>query len=249
SSLRALGAPVPPVLAVELVDPGAGARPQAVPGEPAAERCRRPAADRAQVRDGLAPEGADDATGKPETLDADRATSLGTAFHALAQAMVECAGEVGPERVRAQERLQGLTRAQCARLEAALARWAGSDVRAEALSWDVVRAEVPFFVRVPGAEQGEFVEGAIDLLCSDGAGRRALVIDYKTGDADLTDQEAWERHEMQASLYAGVLAELGFEDVTCAFVCVERECADGGPLVCRYAPRRPGPRRSLVQGA
>ncbi len=249
SSLRALGAPVPPVLAVELVDPGAGARPQAVAGEPAAERCRRPAADRAQVRDGLAPEGADDATGKPETLDADRATSLGTAFHALAQAMVECAGEVGPERVRAQERLQGLTRAQCARLEAALARWAGSDVRAEALSWDVVRAEVPFFVRVPGAEQGEFVEGAIDLLCSDGAGRRALVVDYKTGDADLTEQEAWERHEMQASLYAGVLAELGFEDVTCAFVCVERECADGGPLVCRYAPRRPGLRRPLVQGA
>ncbi|MEE8704177.1 MAG: UvrD-helicase domain-containing protein [Olsenella sp.] len=240
SSLRALGAPVPPALAREMADPGAGAAPEPVAASLAAPDAPRAPA-RPAMRDALAPEGEDDPTGEPEVADPDRATSLGTAFHVLAQAMVECAGELPPERVRAQERLQGLSRAQCARLEAALARWAASDVRAEALSWDVVRAEVPFFVRVPGAGGAEFVEGAIDLLCSDRAGRRALVVDYKTGDADLAREEAWARHEMQASLYAGVLSELGFEDVTCAFVCVERECADGGPLVCRYAP--------LVQGA
>ncbi|HJA28080.1 MAG TPA: PD-(D/E)XK nuclease family protein, partial [Candidatus Olsenella pullicola] len=122
------------------------------------------------------------------------------------------------------------------RLRAALDRWERSSLRAEALAWPEVRPEVPFFQRVD-SPHGEYLEGAMDLLCSDGAGRRALVVDYKTGDAGLARDEVCERHAMQAQFYAGVLLREGFEQVECAFVCVERDDpnAPGEPLVVRYA--------------
>ena len=73
-------------------------------------------------------------------------TALGSTFHALAQWLVECgANALPPERIEAQCRYWGLTPSQRVRLNAALARWMGSAVRAEALAWPLVRAEVPFF--------------------------------------------------------------------------------------------------------
>ena len=91
-------------------------------------------------------------------------------------------------------------------------------------------------MRTPASPYGDFAEGAIDLLCTDAEGKRALVVDYKTGDVGLGPEEAWERHRMQADFYAQVLANQGFEQVSCAFVCVEVAGPDGGPLVCRYEP-------------
>ena len=177
-----------------------------------------------------------EAAGAPSTGDADRATNLGSAFHELAQAMVERGGPVGEPRVAAQVRRWNLSSRAEARLRAALGRWEGSAVRAEALSWPQVRAEVPFFRRVD-SPHGDYLEGAIDLLCTDGSRRRALVVDYKTGDAGLSPEEVRERHAMQAEFYAGVLLAEGFERVDAAFVCVEREDPDapGEPLVARYA--------------
>ena len=77
----------------------------------------------------------------------------------------------------------------------------------------------------------------MDLLCTDGEGRRTLVVDYKTGDAGLSPEEVRSRHAMQAEFYAGVLLREGFSQVECAFVCVERDdpSAPGEPLVARYS--------------
>lgn len=174
--------------------------------------------------------------GAPACADADRATNLGSAFHQLAQAMVESGRAPSDRQVLAAARLWNLSERALARLRVALARWEGSDIRAEALGWDVVRAEVPFFQGVE-SEYGDYLEGAIDLLATDAEGSKALVVDYKTGDAGLTPDEVRARHALQAEFYAGVLLREGFSQVSCAFVCVERDDPDapGQPLVARYS--------------
>lgn len=181
-------------------------------------------------------ERAAEVAGAPTVEDGDKATNLGSAFHELAQAMVEGARPVDEARVAAQVRQWHLSARAEARLRSALARWEGSALRAEALAWPHVSAETPFFRRVD-SPHGDYLEGAIDLLCRDEEGRRALVVDYKTGDANLTPAQVCERHAMQAEFYAHVLLDEGFSHVDCAFVCVERDdpAAPGEPLVARYA--------------
>lgn len=173
--------------------------------------------------------------GAPATGDPDRATNLGSAFHELAQAMVESGQAPDQAQVDAMCARWNLSERARARLSRALARWAGSSVRAEAIAHGLVRAEVPFFVERP-CEHGDYFEGAIDLLCTDEGSDEALVVDYKTGDAGLSPQEVRERHAMQAEFYADVLRGLGWSRVECAFVCVEREDPDapGEPLCARY---------------
>ena len=175
----------------------------------------------------------------PATNDEDRATNLGSAFHELAQALVESgAYEPGEARLGASVRRWGLSPRAQGRLRAALGRWCGSELRAEARSHSLVRAEVPFFMRVDSA-YGEYVEGSIDLLATDAGSRHALVVDYKTGDAGLSEEELRAHHEMQANFYASVLMQGGLKDVECAFCCVERDASElggraGQPLVVRY---------------
>ena len=173
--------------------------------------------------------------GAPSTDDADRATNLGSAFHELAQAMVERGGRVGEAEVCARADYWNLSARARARLGAALARWEGSALRAEALSHGLVRAEVPFFCRVD-SPHGRYLEGAIDLLATDAGSDDALLVDYKTGDAGLSVEEVRRRHQMQAEFYADVLARQGFSSVTCVFVCVEREdpADPAQPLQVRY---------------
>lgn len=159
--------------------------------------------------------------------DADP-VALGSAFHAAAQWLVEMgADEVPAARIDALVRQWGCTPEQRERLVAALARWEASEVRAQALAWPQVRAEVPFFSR--GAESltarfGAFAQGAIDLLCTDPADRsQALVIDYKTGgSAEETPEQLREKHDLQATVYADVLHRAGFAQVRIAFVRVEQ---------------------------
>ena len=169
---------------------------------------------------------AEPATAPAGTADGDP-TALGSAFHALAQWMVEMgASEVPIVRAEAQVRAWGVTPAQRERLDAMLARWGASAVRAEALSWPRVRAEVPFFSM--GSTElaprfGAFVEGAIDLLCDDPADpSRALAIDYKTGgSADEAPEALREKHRLQAEVYADVLHRAGYKQVVLKFVRVE----------------------------
>ena len=173
--------------------------------------------------------------GAPTLADEDRATNLGSAFHELAQGMVESGLEPGEARIDAAARRWNLSPRGRSRLEAAVARWAGSSIRKEALSHARLAAEAPFFVARP-CGHGDFMEGAIDLLCTGPGSNEALVIDYKTGDRGLDVDEVRARHALQAELYADVLLARGFGRVECAFVCVEREDPDGPgePLVVRY---------------
>ena len=174
--------------------------------------------------------------GAPSGGDVDRATNLGSAFHELAQAMAESGREPSEEQLAAMARRWNLSARARARLAAAIGRWTRSSIRAEALSHAQVRPEAPFFVARP-CEHGDYLEGAIDLLCTDEGSREALVVDYKTGDAGLSADEVRARHAMQAEFYAGVLLGQGWERVECAFVCVERDDPQdpGEPLVARYA--------------
>ena len=86
-----------------------------------------------------------------------------------------------------------------------------------------MRAEVPFFLPTPGSVAGAYVEGSIDLLATESrspAGE-AFVVDYKTGDIGMSEEEVYARHETQAELYAHVLLTQGFDYVRLAFVGVE----------------------------
>lgn len=159
--------------------------------------------------------------------DATDATNLGSVVHDACQWMIETGSdEVPVDRVDALCRYWGCTSEQRVRIDAAIERWRGSKVRAEALRWPCVRAEVPFYSR--GMEElsdrfGAYAEGAIDLLCTDPADSgHALVIDYKTGGhADETPEQLREKHALQANVYADVLHKAGYERVTLKFVRVE----------------------------
>jgi len=174
-----------------------------------------------------------EAEGAPYTPDTDKATNLGSAFHELAQTMVETRSDHDPQRLKALARTWRLSGRQTTRLNEAIARWEGSELRREAWCHGLVRAEVPFFVRVDSV-YGNYVEGAIDLLATDPDSSRALVVDYKTGDIGLNEDEIEQRHCMQANFYAWVLRDQGFKEVECAFCCVEVDDGSGGPVVVRY---------------
>ena len=155
--------------------------------------------------------------------------ALGSAFHAACQWLIEMsADELPAERADALTRLWHLTPEQRERFDVALNRWLKSAVRAELLSWPRVRAEVPFFSL--GCEDediaryGAYAEGAIDALATNPADPlRALVIDYKTGGTpDETPDQLFEKHALQARVYADVLHKAGYQTVTVKFVRVEQ---------------------------
>ena len=177
-----------------------------------------------------------------EPASSDDPTALGSAFHAAAQWLIETGADSVPvERIEALVRYWGVSPAQRERLTTALARWEGSRVRAELLSWPQVRAEVPFFsLGMDEARErfGAYAEGAIDALATDPARPgEALVIDYKTGgSANETAEQLQKKHELQARVYADVLHRAGFSRVALAFVRVEIEdpAHVGEPQVVRY---------------
>lgn len=160
--------------------------------------------------------------------DATDATNLGSVVHDACQWMIETGSdEVPVDRVDALCRYWGCTSEQRVRIDAAIERWRGSKVRAEALRWPCVRAEVPFYshgMEELGDRFGAYAEGAIDLLCTDPPDSgRALVIDYKTGGhADETPEQLREKHALQARVYADVLHKQGYGHVTLKFVRVEQ---------------------------
>ncbi len=164
-----------------------------------------------------------EAEGAAYTPDADKATALGSAFHQLAQTMVETGRLHSEGRLKALCRTWNLSERQVGRLRKAIAIWEESELRREVLGWQLVRAEVPFFAALDGGTYGSYAEGAIDLLCTRGPACEGptLVVDYKTGDVGLGEAEVHERHAEQAGLYARVLLSLGFSSVECAFIAVE----------------------------
>ena len=182
--------------------------------------------------------------------DADAATSLGTAFHRLAQ-LAALAWQPGcalerPDaaRQRALERSCGLSAEQRDRLDAALERWFASDIASRMGACESVIPEAPFLVRVGGPCDAAYLEGEIDLLgCVAPAGTReqpagsALVVDYKTGGSPAeTAEQLHEKHLLQATCYAYAVLLEGYAQVECVFVRVEqdRSVAPGQPQTVSY---------------
>lgn len=159
-------------------------------------------------------------------------TNLGSAFHELAQIMVETQSKVDEQTIDKLCLKNSVPQRAISRVKQALELWSNSAIRQEALAHDVVIAESPFTLQVD-SEYGNYVEGAIDLLAYNKGSKDALVVDYKTGDKGLSATQIYEHHQMQANFYAYVLMQCGFTKVECAFVCVEVEEA-GQPHVARY---------------
>ena len=159
-------------------------------------------------------------------------TSLGSAFHELAQIMVETQSKVDEKTIDRLCLKNSVPQLAISRVKQALELWSNSAIRQAALAHDVVIAESPFTLQVD-SKYGNYVEGAIDLLAYNKGSKDALVVDYKTGDKGLSATQIYEHHQMQANFYAYVLMQHGFTKVECAFVCVEVEEA-GQPHVARY---------------
>ena len=159
-------------------------------------------------------------------------TNLGSAFHELAQIMVETQSKVDEQTIDKLCLKNSVPQRAISRVKQALELWSNSAIRQEALAHDVVIAESPFTLRVD-SEYGNYVEGAIDLLAYNKGSKDVLVVDYKTGDKGLSATQIYEHHQMQANFYAYVLMQCGFTKVECVFVCVEVEEA-GQPHVARY---------------
>lgn len=178
------------------------------------------------------------------SLDEDRATDLGTAFHRLAQFAVIARDGEGPLAMPPDERVEALSRTcnldgmQRARLGEALERWFGSDVARNMAGLATLAPEVPFFVKVPlpgGADA--YLEGEIDLLGFDDSHAHATVVDYKTGGrADETAEDLRRKHVLQAACYAYAIMLQGTRAVDAIFVRVERPRADdpAQPQCVRY---------------
>lgn len=172
--------------------------------------------------------------GAPFAADADKATDLGSAFHRAAQLAVETGRVPDAARLGVLSEAYALSTGQRARLADACERWFSSATYAETLQWGLRRAEVPFFVPISDA----FVEGEIDLLCTDDAqlaGARALVVDYKTGGSDGEAPEALcSKHLLQAQCYAYALLRQGCVEVELRFARVEREDSAGDMQTVTY---------------
>lgn len=170
----------------------------------------------------------------PDTLADDGVdpTNLGSAFHELAQIMVETQSKVDEQTIDRLCLKNSVPQRAVSRVKQALELWSNSAIRQEAFAHDVVIAESPFTLQVD-SEYGNYVEGAIDLLAYNKGSKDALVVDYKTGDKGLSATQIYKHHQMQANFYAYVLMKHGFTKVECAFVCVEVEEA-GQPHVARY---------------
>ena len=192
----------------------------------------------------------DAATASLGARDADAATSLGTAFHRLAQ-LAALAWQSGcalerPDAARQQalERSCGLSAEQRDRLDAALERWFAGDIASRMGACENVSPEAPFLVRVGGPCDAAYLEGEIDLLgCVAPAGTReqpagsALVVDYKTGGSPAeTAEQLHEKHLLQATCYAYAVLLEGYAQVECVFVRVEQDRADapGQPQTVSY---------------
>lgn len=185
----------------------------------------------------------EDGRARVAVADPDRATDVGSAFHLLAQYAVDSRGDnrieaPSSDRVRIQAVRFDLGRIEAARIEAALGRWARSDIAREVEAFGRVRSEVPFAYPI-GLSDGScaILEGAIDLLADDAVSGRALIVDYKTGGrADESAEALVRKHALQALCYAFVVLGQGYNEVEAVFVRVEqpREGAPEAPQCVRY---------------
>lgn len=148
------------------------------------------------------------------------AETFGSAVHAA----LELAGESGtlePGRAESLAAYYRLSSEQTRRLKVAVEAYARSAVaqRVMVAQGPVVR-EAPFAIRVGEDEAGFLLEGTLDIHVTDSAA--ALVVDFKTGVAELDAAEMKRRYELQARCYALAALKAGSERVEVVFVRLEQ---------------------------
>lgn len=164
--------------------------------------------------------------------DAEKASDLGTAFHRLAQYAIESGSIPSAERIAVVGSGQRLSDHQLKRLERALTLWFGSRLYESVARHKTLRAELPFCVGL----DTEWLEGEIDLFCSNGVEAPVLVIDYKTGGSpDETEEALFRKHVLQSQCYAFAILGQGYPQVDVTFVRVEQMGEDGQPQSLTYS--------------
>lgn len=172
------------------------------------------------------------------------ATELGLAFHRVAEYMALTGllhdGRVelpDPARIAVLRASYDLTDGQAVRLDEALERWTRSELASRAAAYPSIRPEVPFSLCFTEADgTSSFLNGDIDLLCTDAEGLSAFIVDYKTGGTDAeTMPQLEQKHRLQALCYADAVFAAGMEHVELSFVRVERDDGCGQPQVVCYA--------------
>lgn len=160
------------------------------------------------------------------------ATRFGSAFHAALE-VLGGPGVLDRTRLTAIGRYHGLGEAGLERLRRAIEAFQASDVQRRLQAFPHVMRETPFALRIEWphedgrslCERRWFVlDGSIDLYATDG--RQALVVDYKTGEGPMSEDEMRRAYELQASCYALAAARDGNEMADVVFV---RPEVGGGP--------------------
>ncbi len=137
-----------------------------------------------------------------------------------------------------------ISKRQYSRYMKALENWCNSKIAARAATYQNLQAEVPFCMEFSckhTQQQGHepqtphFINGQIDLLCSNPSSADALVIDYKTGGTqDQTEEELYQKHALQSMCYAYALLTSWANYVELAFVRVEHVDQDGQPQTIKF---------------
>lgn len=161
------------------------------------------------------------------------AVNLGTAFHLIAQKAIEAGKVPASAEVSRIAQAQGISKEQEQRLAEALNRWFTSEIYQQVKEYASVRAELPFFVEM----EDLYMEGEIDLFCSNGKDNPVLIVDYKTGGTpEETEEGLCKKHLLQAQCYAYATLLQGYPQVDLIFVRVEQESPGetNQPQVVRY---------------
>ena len=161
---------------------------------------------------GLSP--ADAVAAVPGSEDGLAATELGDAVHAL----LEVDAPADELRDRALARYPGASEDDLARIEALVAAWHGSALAGRLAAEPGAQRELPFTFE----HDGVLVHGRFDVFWL--AGRRALVVDYKTNrleeiePADAVEAE----YRLQRLVYALAALRAGADEVEVTYVFLER---------------------------
>ncbi len=160
----------------------------------------------------------------------------------------------GPTRVKAIVSRYGLSQNQQTRYMRALDCWCGCSAARRAAKYTNVQAEVPFCMEFSASDDGVaadegdvasageaasaeplFINGEIDLLCSNDGGDEAFVVDYKTGGSSKESASALhEKHLLQSMCYAYALLSSWAQSVELVFVRVEMINSKGEPQTVSY---------------
>jgi ATP-dependent exoDNAse (exonuclease V) beta subunit len=150
----------------------------------------------------------------PATRTGD-ALAFGDAVHLV---LSRCeSGSVDPAPFLAPAaRAAGLSADSLPRLENAVRSFLASPLAEDVFASDQVQHEAPISV----ALQRAVLVGAID--CIGWRGEEALIVDYKTGSAELGEDEARERYRLQSECYALAALSAGAKSVQVVFTELER---------------------------